>query len=175
MLAGCATTNINGQVPIWVAAFQAILTEAASILPQLQAVGLTGNALSNASTIISEIKAALSAINAASTASQGMNVLQTVEIYINSLAPLVLPFVSLIPGGAVIGLIVAALPAIEAALNIVVTLLTPQAQTIAQSAPVLPASARYGGAVNSQAYLNLLIQRASSKLSAKRHRRHRVQ
>jgi hypothetical protein len=158
---GCATTP--NTTPAWVAALQAIATEASSILPQLAAVGLSGAALASAQTIVKEIQAALSAIGVASTVSQGQAVLQQVETYINALAPLVLPFVAAVPGGTIIGLVVAALPAVETALNFVASLLTPVAQQLASSAPPLPASAGFGAPSASQQYMNLLILRGQAK------------
>jgi hypothetical protein len=157
---GCATTP--NTTPAWVAALQAIATEASSILPQLAAVGLSGAALASAQTIVKEIQAALSAIGVASTVSQGQAVLQQVETYINALAPLVLPFVAAVPGGTIIGLVVAALPAVETALNFVASLLTPVAQQLAASAPPLPASAGFGAPSASQQYMNLLILRGQA-------------
>lgn len=179
-VAGCSTSqtqnvnNVNSQVPGWVAALQAVATEVSSIMPQLTAAGLTGSAASKAQGIIAQIEKALGAIGSASTAADGQSVLATVETYINSLAPLVEPFVAAIPGGSIVGLIVAALPAIELAVNMLVTLLTPQAQALANTAPPLTtttASAPFGlGALaTSQQYLVMLEQRAAAKARYRRH------
>jgi hypothetical protein len=174
-LAACSTsttTTVNTQVPVWAAALKAVLTEIVSVLPQLQAVGLSGTALTQAQTIIGQIETALSAIGAASSASQGATTLATVESYINALAPLVLPFVGLVPGGSVIGLIIAALPEIELALNFVISLLTPQAKSIAATAPPLPASAPFNMfGMNSRGYLAMLEQRAASTRASRKHKK----
>lgn len=174
-LSGCGTTggttNINSQVPIWVAALQAIGTEITSVLPQLQSFGLTGSALANAQAIVAKIETVLSGIGSASTATQGQSTVATIEGYINTLAPIILPFVSAVPGGSIIGMIVAALPAIETAVNILITYLTPQAQQVAATAPPPPAGAVFG-ASSSNAYLNMLLNAAAQhKASARFHRK----
>ncbi len=182
-LVGCA--SVNSQVPSWVAALEAIATEAGSILPQLEAAGLSGADAAKAQQIVAEIQSALKVINIASSETQGQSALATVEGYINALAPLALPFVSLIPGGTVVGLIVAALPAIELALNFIVSLLTPQAKELAASAPKLPAKARFKGRLRgryavtqtqiAQQYLILLEARAAKSRYRLRFRRHHRQ
>lgn len=162
-LAGCGTTTPS-TTAAWVTELQAIGTMVTQILPQLVSVGLPASTQASVATIVGEIQQALAGVNAAMSQSQGASVLATIENYINDLAPLVLPFVSLIPGGSVIGLIVAALPAIEAAINIVSSLTT-QSVTLASTAPKLAASARLRGASTvqiSQQYANLLVNRAQS-------------
>ena len=116
------------------------------------------------STYITAIEQAVSAVGGSITQTQGQSVLDQIESAINAIAPLVLPFVSAIPGGSYIGLIVAALPALETAVGFLVSALTPAAVQVAQTAPPLPASATFG-AINlpvSQQYLNLLISKAKA-------------
>lgn len=160
-------SQVQQQLPTWLAGLQAVATEAAQILPELQAVGLSGSAVTTAENAVAGIQKALSALSAASTTLQGASVLVTVENYINVLAPIALPFVAAVPGGSTFALIVAALPAIEIAVNFGVSLLSP---TALQAASAAPAPAITTGSVTSavkgtpvatsQDYLNLLIQRA---------------
>lgn len=175
-LAGCGTPT-TGSVSVWVAGLQAIETEVQAILPQIaSAVSIPAATLAEITSILSAITSALSAISSASSTLTGASVLAQVEGYINALAPLILPFLSAIPGGGVIGLIVAALPAIEAALNFISSL-TSQALSLASAAPAL-ASARLRGPAAvaltpavSQLYLNLLIARAGGAASGRFQRR----
>lgn len=160
-------SQVQQQLPTWLAGLQAVATEAAQIVPELTAVGLNGSALATVETAVSAIQKAVSALNAASTTLQGASVLVTIENYINVIAPVVVPFVAAVPGGATIALIVAALPAIEVAVNFGVSLLSPTALGLSTSAPAVPIttgtvkSAVSGTPVaSSQDYLNLLIQRA---------------
>jgi hypothetical protein len=161
-LAGCATgTPTTGAA--WVTALESIASEIALAVPQLVEAGLGGNTLTSVQEVVAEIQQALSGVGAAITATAGQDVLVQVEGYINAIAPLVQPFLSLIPGGSIIGLIVAALPAIEALLNVAVTALTSVAQSLASSAPAVAASGKLRGtpsAALSQQYLILLEQRA---------------
>ncbi len=161
-LVGCNGPN---QVPAWVAAFEAVLTMATSILPQLQAVGLSGGDLDKAQKIVAGMQDALKAISSASTQGQGQAVLTQIEGYINALAPIVATFAALVPGGSIVGLIIAALPAIELGVNFVISLLTPQAVAIASTAPALPNApqGKVGAVENSQAYLDYLEQLAKQK------------
>jgi hypothetical protein len=169
-LAGCAT--FDQQAPAWIAAMQAINTEISLIMPQLTAAGLSGTAAAQVSAILAQMQKALSAISVASTQAQGASVLVQVEQYINALAPLVLPFVSLIPGGSIIGLIVAALPAIELAVN-TISNLTATAVQLSTSAPPLPASGAFrGGYAASVAYMQMLISRAQARSMARFRKRH---
>ncbi len=131
-LASCAGGN---QVPAWVAAIAAIGREAVLILPQLVAAGLPGAAASQAAAIIGSIQNVAQTISAASTAAQGQAALGQIEIYINAVAPIVADYAGLVPGGSILGLIVAALPAVELAVNVIVDLLTPQAKALAGTAP----------------------------------------
>ena len=161
-VAGCWPTPTPTTIPTWVAGLQAIATEIALVIPELQVVGLGGNTLTSAQAIVTEIQTALAAISATSTTTQGQSVLIQVEGYINALAPLILPFVSLIPGGTTIGIIIAALPALEALVNIAVSLLSAQAASIASTAPPLPAAAKVGAALTpAEQYLQWLITQAN--------------
>lgn len=156
-LVGCS--SINQAVPVWVAALQAVGEEFQLVMPQLQGAGLSGANAAVATTVIQNAEKALAVIDATSTQTQGQSTLITVEQYINALAPLVIPFASLIPGGAAIGLIVAALPAIELAVNLGASLLSTQAQALAASAPKV-ASAVYGRAsapLTAQQALDILL------------------
>ena len=165
-----ACSNTPTQPSVWIAGLQSILTMTSAILPQFVSAGLSGANLATAQQIVAEMQQALSTINATSTTVQGQSVLTQIEGYINALAPLLLPFVSLIPGGSYIGLIVAALPAIEAAINFISSL-TQQAQQL--TPPPLPAAARMrarlGGTQQvAQEYMALLV------LEANRRRGHRL-
>lgn len=159
--------GVATQVPLYVAAIEAVGQQALLALPQLIGAGLSGTAASSATTIINQISNVGKAISAAATATESQNSLIQIEGYINALAPIVASFASVIPGGAIIGLIVAALPAIEFAVNLGVTLLSPQAQQLAATAPPVAAAptGRMGDALptaasRSQAYLNQLIATA---------------
>ena len=178
-LAGCgttggSTTTTTTTVSGWVQAFQALAAEAQLIVPELTAVGLGGNTLTSVQAIVGDIESVLSGVSTAMTQTQGQSVLAQVEGYINNLAPLVLPFVSLIPGGSVIGLIVAALPAIEALVNFGISELSSVTAQLAASAPAPTVSAKLKGSVaapTAQQYLNLLIQKAkAAKAAAKLHK-----
>ena len=172
-LAGCSTisgiignTTSSQQI---VTALQAVATEITQVIPQLSQVpGFAGNTLTAVQQVVAEIQQVLSGVSSAITQGQGQSILIQVENYINDLAPLVLPFVSLIPGGSIIGMVVAALPAIEAAAGVVASALSNLSKSIATSAPPLPASARLRATTpisTSQQYLNLLEQRASVRYS----------
>ena len=172
--AGCAGVSVSGQIPATVlAGIQAIGTEITQILPLIStAANIPASTVTEINSIVAQIQQATSVLSTASTASAGTSTLQTIETYINDLAPLVAPFLSLIPGvGSVLGLIIAALPALEAAAGILISLLSPAASAI--PAPALPASARLRGTPTtmSQAYLNMLIARANA-LRAARHLHH---
>jgi hypothetical protein len=176
-LVACQTTTpVTPPAPIpppaWVAGLEAIATEAQNALNQLAAVGLNlnvtvtvGGVSMTVSQIISTIQTLAASIGSASTQAEGQATLTQIEDYINALAPLILPFVSLIPGGSIIGLIVAALPALETMLNIAVSILSPTAVQVAQSAPPAPTSAARAaratlGLPNSLGYLQELEQLA---------------
>jgi hypothetical protein len=140
-LIACTNPNlppVTNAVPAYVAAFQAILSLLASVVPQLQTVpGFAGNTLTSVETVIAEIQKVLTGVSNATTATAGEDVLTVIEGYINVLAPMVLPFVALIPGGSFIGLIIAALPAIEGLFNFFVDLLSPTSQQVAATSPAL--------------------------------------
>lgn len=166
-VAGCSTlsnwTTITQQA---VTALQAIAAEITQIIPQLVSAGLGGNTLTAVQNIVTEIQSVLSGVTTAITNGQGQSILIQVEDLINQLAPLVLPFLSAIPGGSIIGMIVAALPAIEALVGVAITALTNLAQSLASSAPAVTSS-RYRGrlrkAVPSQAYLQMLEAAAAAR------------
>jgi len=170
-LAGCANGgSVTTSIPTWVSAIQAIGTEVGQIVTQLPS-SVPAATASQIQTIISEIQQAASAVGAASTQSAGQSTLSQIEAYINDLAPLVLPFVSAIPGGSIIGIIVAALPAIEVALNMLISTLSPTAKTLVSTAPALPASKKFGATPLqvSQQYLNLLLHKASARFGRRFH------
>lgn len=171
LLAGCATLG-NGSTlaQTAVTALQAVATEITQVIPQLITAGLGGNTLSAVQNIVAEIQQVLSGVSNAMTQSQGQSILQQVESYINDLAPLVLPFVSAIPGGSIVGLIVAALPAIEAVVGVAFTYLTNIAQGLATTAPTTATRPRAVFGQNSNLYLQLLEQRAKA---SRRYRHHR--
>lgn len=176
------------QVASWVAGEQAVGQEFVIVEPELAAAGFNAatpipvtisgvtktTTLAGVGTLIQQLTTAL---GAASTASQGQSTLIEIETYINALTPIIWPIVSPFitaasPGaGFTIGLIVAALPALEAALNFAVdfggTILTSQAQQLAKLAPPVPAAAKFGtvGVVQtpSEVYLNMLVERANAR------------
>ena len=159
-LAGCGTTPVNPSV--WISGIQAIATEVGQIAGQLGAAGVSASVIAQVQSIVASIQAAASAVGGAVTQSAGQSILIQIEGYINALVPIIQPFLSLVPGvGSIIGIIVIALPAIEAALNIIVGLLSPAATALASNAPPLPLTAAPGFDVH-QAYLNMLIQRANA-------------
>ena len=165
-LAGCASGS-GTTTSTWIAALEAIGTELASVLPLLQSSGaIPVAAISQATVIINDILSVLAAINSASTMLTGYSVLTQIEGYLNALASVIAPYLSLIPGvGTVVGLIVMALPAIELAVNLLVSLISPQLQALASAAPALPLSAKLRGANASQVsqvYEQLLIARAGA-------------
>lgn len=166
-LAGCGILPV---IPVasWVAGIQAIGTEIATLLPGLAGIaGIPASTVAQITQIITEIEQIAAGIGIASSASAGQTALQAIEALINTLAPLLLPILSLIPGGAIIGIIVAALPAIEAALGMVISLLTPPAMALSARAPSLTSSRLRGSAVTSRAvsqqYLMLLIAMAARR------------
>ncbi len=138
-LSACSLSGGGGLPSVVVAGFQAIAQEVQLALPQLQAAGLSGTAANTVTTIIGGVQAAARVVSAVSTPTQGSSTLTTIESYVNEIAPLVAPFVSLVPGGGIIALVIAALPELEAALNFTVSLLSAQAKQIAAAAT--PASA----------------------------------
>lgn len=186
ILASCKQADVAR----WVAAEQAIGQEFIVVAPELARFGIDANApvtvpsfkiggvtvppitttVSGVGTLVRDIT---SAVGVASTAAHGQSVLITVETYINALVPViwpaVAPFVTAAnPGaGLTIGLIVAALPAIEGMLNFAIdfgqTLLSGEAQKLAALAPPpVPAAGRVGAALKASPddYLNELLRRA---------------
>jgi hypothetical protein len=174
-LGACATNplpnvNVTTISSLALAGLQAIGTEIVSVAPQLEKFGLSGSSLSTVQTIIADIEQILGGVNAASSAVSGQTVLAQIEGYVNTLAPIILPFVAAVPGGTIIGAIIAALPAIETAVNFLISLLSPQAQQVAATAPTPGASVsarakvRFGAVAPtpSQVYLEALIAAAAS-------------
>lgn len=155
-VAGCA----NFKAAAWLAAIQDISQLFVTVEPELVGQGFDANSpiqvtvagvrtTTTVSGIAALVQRAVAGLGAAASASQGQSVLVTVETYINAMVPVIYPvlrpfIVAATPGGGfAIGLIVANLPAIEAALNFAVdiagnlaaTLLTPQAKQLAVLAP----------------------------------------
>lgn len=122
-------------VPQWMTAIQAVGQEFALVLPQLQQAGMPASDAATAQQVIAQIQQAATAVGTASSATQGQSALIQIEGAINAIAPIALPFVSLIPGGSILGLIIVALPAIETMLNVTVSLLSAPAKQIAATAP----------------------------------------
>lgn len=133
---------------------QALSAQAQAIYQQLVSAGMrvSSGTATTVQTILTQIQNAASALTPVSTAVQGQSVLQQVESYINTLIPIAAPFLPLIPGGAggIISLIVAALPAIEAGFNMIVSFLTPATTAVAAPSPT-------AAALNPVAALNKLI------------------
>ena len=180
LLSGCGgstglpSNTVVGQISSTVlSGLQAIAATITSVAPQLVAAGLPSSALGTVNGYIQDIEQVVAGVNSASSAATGATVLSDVETYINTIAPIILPFVSAIPGGSIIGLIVAALPAIETALGTFISLLTPAAKQVATTAPTLPASARFGGALTPPAdvYLYMLERAAAAKASRRLRRK----
>jgi predicted small secreted protein len=139
-LAGCA--GASGQIPLYVAALRAVGQQALLSLPQLKTAGLSGPTADTIAKALTEISTVGQAISDAASATDGQSTLIKIEGYINAIAPLAVPFAALVPGGALIGLVVAALPAIEFAVNLTVSLLTPPAKVLASTAPKPAGAAR---------------------------------
>ena len=166
VLAGCSNGVVVAQ---YVAAIRAVGQEAVNIVPELTAAGI--KVPSQVAQYATDIVNVAGGIGSAATATQGASTLNTIEGYINALAPILVPILSAaVPGaGAAIGLIVAAIPAIEALINVAAAQiqgLTAQAQTLAKDAPTPPVSLRFGAraasAAQAQPYLNLLLERHPS-------------
>lgn len=191
-LAGCSTLNSfvgNTTVPQWVTALQAVAAEVGQILPQLQQyVSVPAATASEITAAVSGMQQVLSGVSTSWSQAQGESALQQIETYINNIAPLVLPILTAagvsIPGGAIISLIIASLPAIEAAVGMVLSALSSTSVQVAQVAvpPSSAASARLRATFAptpfaqlqqvSPIYLQMLEQRAKAKYAA-RHRRHK--
>lgn len=174
-LAGCATSG--GTTTFNVAAFaqaiQAVSDELGAVLSALPTGTIAASTLSTIHTIIASIQTVATGVSSVVTPAAGANLLTTIEGYINELAPIVLPLLSAIPGigpaAGILGIVVAALPAIEAMVGMV-TALFPQTQTLASAAPAVPTTSgrlRAGFGTNSQYYLNLLVHRASGRLHSR--------
>jgi hypothetical protein len=143
----------------WQALLQSVGQDFVTVEPELQGQGFNANTpitvggvTTTLSGVASLVQQLTNGISAASTATQGASVLTTVETYVNAVVPVIwpvlAPFVTAASpgGGFAIGLIVANLPLIEAAINLEVdfgkTLLTAQAQSLAVLAPKTLASGK---------------------------------
>jgi hypothetical protein len=158
-----SVTMTPNPVPQWLAALQAIGTIGLNAIPELKSAGLVGTGAAQATTIIQNVVSAASAISASSTATQGQSVLIQIEGDANALAPIIAPFLPLIPGGGVIGLIFAALPLIEAGVNLGVSLLSPKVTAMAAAVPTRVPMAGTGPVppMTAQEAVNELIARAA--------------
>ena len=122
-----------------------------NVLSAIQGAGasISSSTLGTITQIVNSIGQAAAGISTATTQTQGQSTLQTIEGYVNNLAPVVAPFLSLIPGaGPILTIAFAALPAIEGLVNLGSSLLTPLVSQIA-AAPVpspAPAAGRRLGA-----------------------------
>ena len=164
---GIALADCSPNVePTFVAALQAVGQEISLALPQLQKAGLSNNLAGTIAKAITAIEAAASGVGMATTATQGQSVLIQIEGDINAIVPVVAPFVALVPGGAIISLVIAALPAIEAMVNFGVSLLSNQAKQVAATAvvptPAAGSLARSEAPIDpAQAALAELLRRAA--------------
>src|SRR6185312_3303581 len=150
-------------VPAFVAALQSVGQDVLLAMPQLLKAGLSGATAATVNTAINAISQVGNDVSAASTATQGQSALIQIEGYVNAIAPDVLPFLPLIPGGSIIAIVIAALPAIEAMLNFAASLLSAEAKAVAATAQVpAPAAStlrRMGATVDpSQAALEELLR-----------------
>lgn len=165
VLAGCKGSG--GAVAPYVAAIKAVGTEALTVIPELAAAGIA--LPPQVSDYLTAINRAAGAVGSAATVTEGQSVLVQIEGYVNALAPVLLPLLAAaVPGaGATLGLIVAALPAVEALVNVAVTELTPLAKQLAQYAPTMvtptgqpvPGAPRATGTVDPNYALAVLIGR----------------
>ena len=165
-LAGCATSGgtITFSVANFTAAIQAIAAEVGEIIPTIAGVtSIPAATVSEIQSIVAEIQQVAAGVGQVSTATAGQTLLTQIEGYINDLAPIVLPLLSAIPGIGpaigIIGIIVGALPEIEAAVNIVTSLLSSQAQALVTAAPQ-PASAALRSTRKRRAKFYILLLRA---------------
>jgi len=171
LMAGSCINNIPANPSVWISGIQAIATEISQIVGMLSTAGVSPSVIAQVQSIVASIQAAAAAVGTAVTQTAGQSILTQIEGYINALVPILQPFLSLIPGiGSIMGIIVIALPAIEAALNIIIGALSPAAIALGTLAPPLPLTAAPGFDVH-QAYLNMLIQRANAVKARKLHYR----
>ena len=164
-LAGCAaTTATTGGTTVTsaVTAIQAFGQYLAqTFLPALTGSGVSipTSTLTTISNIISGIGSAANAIGTAASATAG-STLATIENYVNQLAPVIQPFIAMIPGvGSIASIAFMALPAIEGLVNMASTLLSPLVQSIAAqpAATSTPTAARV--ALTPQQALAILLQK----------------
>lgn len=136
---------------------QALGTSAQTIFSDLVSAGMqVGSGVANtAQTILTQIQNAAAAITPTSTQAAGQSVLSQIEGYVNALAPIAAPFVSLIPGaGGILAIAIAALPAIESGVNLIASLLTPAAKAL------VPTSSPTAAPLTPSAALTMLINKA---------------
>lgn len=170
-LAGCAGGTTTFNVAGFAQAIQAVSDELNQVLGSLPVGSIPAATLATIEKFIGDIKTVAAGVASVTTPQAGQSLLITIEDYFNQLAPIILPLISVIPGigsaASILGIIIAAMPAIEAIVNMLITALTPAAQSLAKAAPALPATsgrffrAAYGQ--NSQGYLNLLINRTKTR------------
>lgn len=136
LVSGCAAPTGGGtsEIPIWASEIGTLGATITELTPEMVAAGMPQSAATAMGTIVSNITKAASALNVASTTSQGQSTLGQIEGYINALIPIITPFLSLVPGGSVITIILAGLPAIELALNFA-SQLSPAAQALVAAKP----------------------------------------
>src|ERR1700722_4793643 len=91
-------TPTPSSAPAWVTGIDDVGAMVSTGIAELQGFGLGGAALSTAQSIVAGIEQAAGAVGALSTPAAGSSALATIESYVNQLAPVVAPFVSLIPG-----------------------------------------------------------------------------
>jgi len=162
-LAGCASTTTSGATTVSTAvtaiqAFGQYLAQ--TFLPALtgSGVAIPASALTTISKIISGIGGVANAIGTAASATAG-SALATIENYVNQLAPVIQPFLAMIPGvGSIASIAFMALPAIEGLVNMASTLLSPLVQQIAAQ-PVTTVPTAAGVALTPAQALQLLLQK----------------
>lgn len=167
-LAACAgagggvPVTVNVPVSSWTNAIQGIgqyFTQ--QFLPSLTSAGakIPASTLGTIERIVGGIGGAAAGVNAATTQSQGAGVLATIENYANELAPVVAPFLALIPGaGPILTIALAAMPAVEGLVNMGSTLLSPLAQQIATQ-PVASTPTTAAAVLSPSAALQIVLQR----------------
>lgn len=177
-MGSCGTLPVVGA---FVGPIEAIGQQITLDAPQFQSViatvpayaGQAASLVSKVTGIDTAIQAAAAAIGAASTQSEGQSTLITIETYMNALAPIVGPplqaaAAAAFPGGGlVVGLVIAALPAIEPLVNMTVDQLTAEAKALVAYAQVPAPTAEHvrmaatlGGTADAHSALAELLRRA---------------
>ena len=157
-----ASCQVQQIAPIAVAAMSAFGKEIVLVAPQLEKFGLSDNADAQVKKYAQLMADLANGITTATPATEGQSTLTKIEDYINAVAPIVAPFVSLVPGGSIIGLCIAALPEIELLVNLGASLLTQAAKQIANTAPKPPAALRAGATAQQYPNINNLILHATN-------------